>query len=398
MTHASLATDPAASAGSLVAVPVPFAAIPRAAWDRLLARTPAASPFSRWTLHAAWWEAYGTTSHEQYLVCVAADRAADPAADPDAIRAIVPLMHRHVAEPEDAATSTALRRRHDAGTDLRPDAKAVFMAASYHADYATILADPSDLPAVAAALVANLAGEPDPTHGRRPRPWDVVDLRRWRDDDPALPIVEAAFRDAAEANGWEVRREQEDVCPVVTLPAGGTWDDYLATLDKKARHEIRRKIRRAEAAGEVRFSLTPLTAETVDRFITLHQARWGDDGLFPATEGGDRSRRFLHRLTELEAAEGPNAMLQLGLVHVGERLIFASAGFDDGRTCYFYNAGMDPDARELSPGVTGAAAYIGDRLAAGRTRFDFLRGDETYKYEWGAVDEPIHRLIVLRTA
>ena len=59
---------------------------------------------------------------------------------------------------------------------------------------------------------------------------------------------------------------------------------------------------------------------------------------------------------------------------------------------------MDPDARELSPGVTGAAAYIGDRLAAGRTRFDFLRGNEPYKYEWGAVDEPIHRLIVLRTA
>jgi CelD/BcsL family acetyltransferase involved in cellulose biosynthesis len=398
MTHVSLTTDRSASAGSLVAVPIAFAAIPRPAWDRLLAATPAATPFSRWTLHAAWWEAYGVTSHEQYLVCVPAGRAADPTADPSAIRAIVPLMHRHVVEPQDAATHTALRRRHDAGTDLRPDAKAVFMAASYHADYATILADPADLPAVAAAIVVNLAGEPDPAHGRSPRPWDVLDLRRWRDDDPALPILEAAFRDAAAANDWEVRREQEDVCPVVTLPADGTWDDYLATLDKKARHEIRRKIRRAEAAGEVRFSQAPLTAETVDRFIALHQARWGADGLFPDTEGGDRSRRFLHRLTELEAAEGPDAMLQLGLVHVGERLIFASAGFDDGRTCYFYNAGMDPDARDLSPGVTGAAAYIGDRLAAGRRRFDFLRGDETYKYEWGAVDEPIHRLIVLRTA
>ena len=398
MTHASLTTRPAAPAGSLVAVPIAFAAIPRSAWDRLLAVTPAATPFSRWTLHAAWWEAYRATSHEQYLACVPAERAGDPITDPAAIRAIVPLMHRHVVEPEDAATHTALRRRHDAGTDLRPDAKAVFMAASYHADYATILADPVDLVAVAAALVENLAGDPDPGHGTNPRPWDVLDLRRWRHDDPALPILEAAFRDAATANAWEVRLEQEDVCPVVTLPLGGSWDDYLATLDKKARHEIRRKLRRAEAAGEVRFSLAPLTAETVDRFIALHQARWGEDGLFPDSEGGDRSRRFLHRLTELEAAEGSEAMLQLGLVHVGERLIFASAGFDDGRTCSFYNAGMDPDARDLSPGVTGAAAYIGDRLAAGRSRFDFLRGDEAYKYEWGAVDEPIHRLLVLRTA
>ena len=81
---------------------------------------------------------------------------------------------------------------------------------------------------------------------------------------------------------------------------------------------------------------------------------------------------------------------------MGDRVVFAAAGFDDGRTCYFYNAGMDPAARDLSPGVTGAAAYLADRLAAGRTRFDFLRGNEPYKYEWGAVDERIDRIIVVR--
>ena len=29
---------------------------------------------------------------------------------------------------------------------------------------------------------------------------------------------------------------------------------------------------------------------------------------------------------------------------------------------------------------------------------DFLRGDEPYKYEWGAVDEPIQRVLVRRGA
>jgi CelD/BcsL family acetyltransferase involved in cellulose biosynthesis len=42
--------------------------------------------------------------------------------------------------------------------------------------------------------------------------------------------------------------------------------------------------------------------------------------------------------------------------------------------------------------------YFMDRLAAGRRRFDFLRGDEPYKYEWGAHDQPIERLLVLRKA
>jgi len=378
---------PLTGEGALACHAVPFGDIPRVAWDRLLAATPAATPFSRWSVHRAWWDAYGDTAHQQYL-CIGD-------LDPDSLVAIVPLMHRHEVEPTDAATATALRRSSRDVSPVAPDAKAVFMGASYHADYATLLCAPEDLPAVAQAVVQDLAGAPDPDHGDQP--WDVVDLRRFRDDDPALPALENAFRSAAEAQRWEVMREVEDVCPVARLPAGDDWEAYLASLDKKSRHEIRRKMRRAESAGPLELRLVDPTPEAVDVFIDLHQARWGADGLFPDSPGGDRSRRFLHRVAELETAEGDARQLQLGRVEAGGLLIFATVGFDDGTTCYFYNAGMDPDARELSPGVTGTAAYIRDRLAAGRSRFDFLRGDEPYKYEWGAVDEPIHRLLVSRT-
>ena len=41
-------------------------------------------------------------------------------------------------------------------------------------------------------------------------------------------------------------------------------------------------------------------------------------------------------------------------------------------------------------------AYVERALAAGKPRLDFLRGDEPYKYEWGAVDEPIQRVLVRR--
>jgi CelD/BcsL family acetyltransferase involved in cellulose biosynthesis len=62
----------------------------------------------------------------------------------------------------------------------------------------------------------------------------------------------------------------------------------------------------------------------------------------------------------------------------------------------FYNAGIDPEAKELSPGVVLAACYVRAALEAGAKHFDFLRGDESYKYEWGSVDEPIQRLLVRR--
>ena len=59
-------------------------------------------------------------------------------------------------------------------------------------------------------------------------------------------------------------------------------------------------------------------------------------------------------------------------------------------------AGIDPDARDLSPGVVLAACYVRGALEAGMQRFDFLRGNEPYKYEWGSEDEPIQRLLVRR--
>ncbi len=386
MTTPSAPCAPPTTVGSLTVRRTPLEAIPRPAWDRLLAVTARPTPFSRWTTHRAWWDAYGSTAHEQYLLCSRVEPGA--LAGIDDIVAIVPLMHRHEVEPQDAVSYTPLRRPAEDGTHVPPDATAVFMAASYHADYATILAHPDDLPEVCAALVAALAAL-----DRVTEPWDVIDLRRFRDDDPALDALVTAFR--AGPAEWSVTQEREDVCPVVTLPPGG-WEAYLATLDKKARHEIRRKLRRAEATGAVTFRAMPLDATSVETFIRLHQARWGDEGLFPDTEGGHRSRRFLHRLAELEAAEGDQSQFQLGQVFVGDRLIFAGVGFDDGVTCFFYNAGADPEARELSPGVTGTAAYIHDRIGVGRTRFDFLRGDEPYKYEWGAVDEPIQRILVSR--
>jgi CelD/BcsL family acetyltransferase involved in cellulose biosynthesis len=41
--------------------------------------------------------------------------------------------------------------------------------------------------------------------------------------------------------------------------------------------------------------------------------------------------------------------------------------------------------------------YVRRALDLGLARMDFLRGDEPYKYEWGAVDHPIQRMLVRRT-
>jgi CelD/BcsL family acetyltransferase involved in cellulose biosynthesis len=366
---------------SLVARRRPFDSIAGDSWDALVDRTPAATPFSRHCVQRAWWDAYGESAHDQTLVVM--DEAA-----PNEIVGIAPLMHRHELEPGDVAARTTIR--HQAGPALRPvpaSATAIFFGASYHADYATILAAPADLPAVCDAVIAALADE-DPSR------WDVVDLRRLRAGDPATDALVAAFEWVAPRGCWLVTREQEEVCPVLTLVPGVDFEGYLGTLDKKERHEIRRKIRRAEAAGPVALTKSSDPFADLEAFIDLHQKRWGQEGLFPATEGGAASRRFFAELFENCASTG---IVELDFLTVGGRRVAAGVILDDGKTVYYYNAGVEPGARELSPGVVMVASYIQRAIELGRTRLDFMRGNEPYKYEWGAVDEPIERLLVQRT-
>lgn len=361
--------------------------IPRDAWDELAQATPWATPFSDWAFHRAWWDAYGANAHEQTLV-VCRRAASRPLA-------IVPLMHRHEVEDTDEQTRSTMR--HGGPTTLTPvppSAKAVFFGATYHADYATILAPPEVLPEVAEAIVGHLAAPPSP-FDPHPSPWDVVDLRRLRCGDPAADALATAFGRREIAEGWTLNVEREDVCPVAYLPDGGSFDDYLATLGKKDRHEIRRKIRRAEAAGDVALTDSPDPLGDLDEFIDLHQRRWGEKGLFPPTAGGVASRTFVRRLFEEYGRDGP---VRLAFLTVGDRRIAAGMHFETGGGYLYYNAGVDPEARELSPGVVMIAEYVKRAIAQGKRRLDFLRGDEAYKYEWAAVDEPIQRLLVRRDA
>jgi CelD/BcsL family acetyltransferase involved in cellulose biosynthesis len=361
----------------------PFDDFSRETWDALVARTPSATPFSTWAFQRAWWDAYAANAHDETLALVPADAPAG--ADPIAI---VPLMHRHEVEPSDALTHTRMRHGSDVAlTPVSATAKAVFFGASYHADYATILADPADLPAVAEAVAAYLAG---PDAG----PWDVVDLRRLRCADPSGDHLAAALGALEMANGWTLNVEREDVCPVVTLPEGVDMDGFLATLGKKERHEIRRKVRRAEASGEIELKESTDPLGDLERFIDLHQKRWGDDGLFPPTPGGDQSRVFFRRLFELFR---PGGELRMTFLMVGERCVASGIHFETADEILYYNAGVDPDARELSPGVLLVYGYIARALVSGTRRLDFLRGDESYKYQWGAADEPIQRLLVRRS-
>jgi CelD/BcsL family acetyltransferase involved in cellulose biosynthesis len=335
-----------------------FADVDPEVWDELVALNPYSTPFSTWAFHRAWWDAYGENAHDQTVVVV------DPSsASPDRPVAIVPLMDRHAVEPSDAETHTTIRHGQTLPlTPITPSACVVYFGASYHADYATLLAHPRDLPRVAEALVQGLAHDAirpeappdDPTH---PEQWRAADLRRLRAADPATDALATAVNSHEMAEGWTLNVEREDVCPVIRLPEGGD----------------------------------------LDAFIELHQARWGERGLFPANHGGDQSRVFVRRLFELFGErERDGFSVHLSFLEVDGRRIGAAIHFETPGSLLYYNAGIDPEARDLSPGVVLLERLVRGAIERGKCRVDLLRGDEAYKYEWGAVDEPVQRILVRR--
>jgi hypothetical protein len=250
-----------------------FDSIAADSWDALVDRSPAATPFSRNCVQRAWWDAYGESAHDQTLVVV--DESA-----PDEIVGIAPLMHRHELEPGDLAARTTIR--HQPGPALCgpcPPRRRRSSSAPHTTPTTPRSWPPPRTCPVCDAVAEALADEP-------PSRWDVVDLRRLRAGDPATDALLAAFEWIAPRGCWLVTREQEEVCPVLTLAPGMDFEGYLGTLDKKERHEIRRKIRRAEAAGPIALIKSEDPFADLEAFIDLHQKRWGEEGLFPGDRKG----------------------------------------------------------------------------------------------------------------
>lgn len=176
--------------------------------------------------------------------------------------------------------------------------------------------------------------------------------------------------------GREVHCRRHGLAAVLDLPA--SYDEYLAGLDGKERHELRRKQRRFSAAyGESR--LVDAGRAGLRTFAALHRAARGPKGGF-LSEGIEA---FFADLLDLEGA-------YLGLlVPEGREPVAAAFGFRDDRAYYLYNSAYDPVAAAASPGVMLVDLLVRRCLTEGLSRLDLLKGDEAYKFRLGARARPL---------
>jgi CelD/BcsL family acetyltransferase involved in cellulose biosynthesis len=206
---------------------------------------------------------------------------------------------------------------------------------------------------------------------------------------PGASRTLSALDEIAAPLGFTVVRALEERCPVLALP--GSWEAYLQGLSGKQRHELTRKMRRLDRELP-QARITALSRPTdidlrIGDFFDLHRRSAAGKARFMDA----RMEAFFRRAAIALATAGA---ARLWFLDAPEGPLASYMTIEWNGTVGLYNSGFRPDRAALSPGVVLLASLIQDAIARGCRRFDFLRGEERYKYDLGGVAEDVHTVTI----
>lgn len=247
-------------------------------------------------------------------------------------------------------------------------------------DYLDLLVPATDLPAFLSGLMDHLAALP-------PDAWRSLDWVNLPQDSPTLPALEKE----SQKRGWKL--QVEPFRPVVSVPLTGDFDTYLAGIDKKQRHEIRRKMRRAaEYDLPVRWYIEDGThlEQAASDFLNL-MAGEAEKARFLTPEMRQQMAGIIH-------ATHQAGHLQLAFLEVDGRKAAGYLNFDYNDRIWVYNSGIDRHFMDLSPGWVLLGHLLQWANENRRAEFDFMRGGEDYKYKFGGRQALVMRALLERAS
>ncbi|MGD2246283.1 MAG: GNAT family N-acetyltransferase [Candidatus Aminicenantes bacterium] len=180
-----------------------------------------------------------------------------------------------------------------------------------------------------------------------------------------------------------------EVAPVLELQA--SYENYLESLSKKKRHELRRKLKRIESLEGIRVEkITEARAleSCLDEFITLHKQGSPSKSKFWEEP---HMVEFFHQIARRFSRQ---KWIELNVCSLKGRILAALISFDYSDRVYFFNVTFDRNFAWYSPGIYLFNHCIQEAILNGKKVADFLRGREEYKYYFGAEDSKIFRLVL----
>lgn len=316
----------------------------RGEWNALLHQSPTDTVFLTWEWQTLWWHAY----HPGVLMIVAVR------GDDGELLGIAPWFI-DTTEPGERVV------RGIGCIDVT--------------DYGDVLADAAHFDLVMATLADVLA--------QRATSYTRLNLCNLREASPTLARLQKALDQA----GFTTKVVEQEVCPVI--PLNRTFEQYLESLDKKNRHELRRKLRIAYGTPELKMHIVGADDDLeayVGQFLSL------------MAESSEQKKEFLKNeqhvtfFRSIIPAMMANGWLQLAFLNYRDTPTAAYVNFVYHGRVMVYNSGLSLSHGHLSPGIILLCNLIEHACKSGCNAFDFLRGDEEYKFRMGGVAEPLYML------
>lgn len=169
----------------------------------------------------------------------------------------------------------------------------------------------------------------------------------------------------------------QEVAPYIELP--DSWEEYLGSLERKHRKELKRKIRRLEEK-ESFYQCKPETVrQDFEEFVRLHRLSDPQKSKF-------MSEKMKEFFWEVKMTNFPGWQSHLCFLKMEGKVVAGVMTFESEDEVWLYNSGYDPEYSYYSVGLLLKSYKIKKAIEEGKKRYDFLRGKERYKYELGARD------------
>jgi CelD/BcsL family acetyltransferase involved in cellulose biosynthesis len=212
--------------------------------------------------------------------------------------------------------------------------------------------------------------------------WDVLQLSGLCEGTGGL-FIEYAHTPI----DWQ--QDEPITAPFIVFPK--TWDEYFEGLSKLKRKNTRRMLREIEERYPNNWSFERITKRedldpTIAKMIELHQIMWegrGEPGTFAEQEFINFFYDIMHHFFDA-------GYLRMFRLILDNQVVAVLCTYQYRDRIYDYVSGVDLKYRDLSIGNLVTYFSLKAAFDNGIREYDFLWGDESYKYDWNAIDRWHH--------
>ena len=220
--------------------------------------------------------------------------------------------------------------------------------------------------------------------------WDEIELREIRENSPNLVLIQKALERLNLLSRIYV------VGKCLYVETKGDWDLYYSSFSSKHRNDIHRQINRLKKNG-LKYSFS-FKAKELDSYqlitslINIHLDRIAKKNKksFLGTEEG---RNFYNKMIQ---EFGKCGWVNLDLMYIDDVIAAYVLGFQYGGKYYHWNVGTNNKYISYAPGKLLLRYMLEEYYSVNAIEeFDFIRGEEDYKYRWTKFARKNYKITIL---